>query len=258
MRRLALTSALLATALLGGGIARGELVQRGDLRLAFDGGFAPNALPRERAAPVTVSLSGSVATTDGSRPPQLRLISIAINRYGRLSTRGLPTCPPGQLEQTSTRTALSRCRGALVGHGHFGANIDFPDRTPFPVEGRIVAFNSRSHGRPAILLHIYGWSPVQATIVLTFKITHPRSGDFGTVLSTRIPRIASDLGYVTDIDLTFGRRYRFEGRRRSFLSARCAAPAGFPGAIFAFAKGSFSFANGQRLTTTLARDCRVR
>jgi hypothetical protein len=257
VRRRVLTFAVVAAALLGAGIARGELVQSGDLRLAFNGGFAPHVLPRDRAAPVTLNLSGSILSVDGGRPPQVRRFSIAVNRYGSLFTRGLPVCHPGQLEATSTRGALSRCGGALVGHGRFTAILDFPNGL-FPVEGEALAFNGRVGDRPAILMHIYASRPAQATVVLIFKISHPRRGRFGSVFSTTIPKIASDLGYVTSMHLSFDRRYRFAGRPRSFLSARCAAPSGFPGTIFTLARGRFVFANGQQLTTTLTRDCRVR
>ena len=47
------------------------------LRVAFEAKLLPNALPRERNAPVTVHLAGAIRTTDGSTPPQLREISIA-------------------------------------------------------------------------------------------------------------------------------------------------------------------------------------
>lgn len=258
MKRLTLTAVLcIAIVLLGAGAARAECEKRGDLLLCFDGRFAPHALPRDHNAPVTVRLTGSVKTANSARPPQLRSISVAINRHGRLDTRGLPTCFPAQLEQTSTRSAMARCRDALVGRGKFKANIDFPNDT-FPVRGTMRAFNSRVHGRRVILLHIHGSKPVEATVVLTFRISHPRRGTFGTVLSTKIPKIAADLGYVTDISLVFGRRYRFDGKRRSFISASCSAPVGFPGALFDFARGSFTFANGQVLQPTLSRDCRVR
>jgi hypothetical protein len=258
MRRLAFTAVLCAAALIAAGTAYGELAQQGSLRLSFDGRFSPHALPRDRAAPVTVSLDGSISTTDGSSPPRLRSISIAVNRHGRVSTRGLPVCLPARLEQTSSATALSRCRGALVGHGRFEAGVEFSDRAPFPVEGRMLAFNGRVDGRPAILMHIYGSRPIRASVVLVFRISHPRHGEFGTVLSTRIPKIAADAGYVTAISFSFGRRYRYAGTERSFLSASCAAPAGFPGALFAFARGSFGFENGQTVPITLARDCLVR
>lgn len=257
MRSRAFIGSALAMALLAAGAAHAELAQRGNLRLAFDARFSPHSLPRDRDVPVTVMLSGSIRTIDGSRPPQLRTMSIAVNRYGRLSTRGLPVCAAQRLQSTSSEVALAACRRSLVGKGRFGANVDFPE-LKFPVQGRMLAFNTRRAGRPAIALHIYGTNPVEATVVLIFKISHPDRGRYGTVLTTRIPRIAADLGYVTDLSLVFGRRYRHRGEARSFLSARCAAPAGFPGTLFNFAKGSFSFANGQTVTTALVRDCLVR
>lgn len=256
MKRLA--SITLLCALLGAGLAGAESKVEDGLRLSFDARFSPHALPRDRDAPVRIDVSGAVRTVDGSRPPQLRRITIAVNRYGRLFTRGLPSCDPGVLESTSSAVAMQRCRRALVGRGRFGANVDLPSLAPFPVEGRMLAFNGRVGKRRVILLHIYGSNPIEATVVLTFKIKRSRRGKFGTVLTTKIPRIASDLGYVTDVSLTFARRYRFRGEPRSFISARCAAPAGFPGAIFSFARGSFDFAGGKRVTTTLVRDCLVR
>jgi hypothetical protein len=256
MRRIVVLT-ITASLLLGAGLARAELTQRGDLRLDFDGHFAPKILPRDRDAPVSVLIGGSVSSVHGGRPPGLRKISIAVNRYSKVYTRGLPACEPGILQSTSTAEALERCRPALVGSGHFGAIVDFSN-DQFPVRGRILAFNSGSPRHPRLLLHIYNANPAKTTIVLKFAITHPKKGDFGTVFTARIPEIASDLGYVTDISLNFDRQYRYLGKPRSFLSARCAAPAGFGGGPFAFAKGRFDFASGQRLGITLTRVCQVR
>lgn len=258
MKRFALIAVLLAAALFGAAVARGEIFGGDGLFVSFGGGFTPSSLPRERDVPVTVRLNTAIKTGDGSRPPRLRRISFAVNRYGRITTRGLPACRPALLESTDSQTALTRCRGALVGRGRFGANVELPNRPPFPVEGRMLAFNGRARGRPVILLHIAGSRPVKITVVLSFSVRHPKRGKFGTILSTRIPRLASDLGYVTDVSLVFKRRYRYRGKRYSFLSARCAAPAGFPGAIFSFTRGTFSFAGGKRIVTTLTRDCTVR
>jgi hypothetical protein len=258
MRRLAVIGLLLATVLFGVALARAEIAGDGDLFVSFGGGFTPRTLPRDRDAPVTVRLITSIKTADGTRPPQLRRISFAVNRYGRISTKGLPVCRPGLLESTDSQAALARCRRALVGRGQFAANVEFPNRAPFPVHGQVLAFNGEAHGRPTILLHIHGSTPVEVTVVLTFTIRHPARGKFGTVLSTTIPRLASDLGYVTDVSLKFSRKYRYRGKELSFLSARCAAPSGFPGAIFSFTRGTFTFAGGKRIVTTLTRDCLVR
>jgi hypothetical protein len=258
MRRLLLAVALLLAASIAATVARAELIQEGNLRVSFQAKLSPRSLPRERPAPVTVSLGGSVRTADGSRPPQLRKITVAVNRAGRISSGGLPICTAPELQQTSTEAALARCRPALVGRGRFAVNVDFPDAPLIPAQGRLLAFNSRVQRRPAMLLHLYGSSPVRATFVLPFRIAHRRNGDYGTVFSTEIPELASDLGYVTDISMAIGRKYRVDGEQRSFMSASCAAPAGFPGAIFKLARATFIFANGQRLTTGLARDCVVR
>jgi hypothetical protein len=78
------------------------------------------------------------------------------------------------------------------------------------------------------------------------------------VLSTTIPTLAGGVGSVTDLALRIGRRYRDHGTPRSYISASCAAPPGFPGAVFSFARGSFFFAGGKKAVATLTRVCRVR
>lgn len=175
MRRLLPTVAVLAAALIGAGFASGELAQSGNLRLAFNGGFEPRLLPRDRLAPVSFDLSGSIAGVDGASPPPVRSLSIAVNRYGRISTRGLPVCLRGRLQQTSTQEALARCRPALIGRGRFTANVDFSNGA-FAEEGAALAFNGRAGRHPAVLVQIHGDAPVEATIVLVFKISHPRQG----------------------------------------------------------------------------------
>jgi hypothetical protein len=257
MRRIGIAIALLLV-LSAAAAARGEIFQKGSLRVTFDTRLLPRALPRERLAPVTVKLDGAVSTVDSTRPPQLRELSLAFNRAGRITVEGLPRCTAAELQQTSSEAALAACRSALVGHGRFGAAVDFPDAPQIPAQGRVLVFNSRIKGRPAMLLHLYGSSPVRAAFVLPFLIDRSRSGELGTLFSTRIPQLASDLGYVTDIELSIGRTYRYRGERRSFISASCAAPAGFPSAVFELAKATFVFAGGQRLSGRILRDCKVR
>ena len=257
-RRLAIPALIAIAALLCAGLAAAELSQKGNLRLQFSGHIAPKKLPRTGAAPVKIRVSGAISTADGERPPELKKISIAFNRRGHVSTEGLPVCDPAELEQTTSKGAREVCGGALVGRGDFKANVALPGRASFPVTGDILAFNSSKNGNPALLLHIYGSNPVQLVFVLTFRIVRVHQGEFGTIFVAHIPRIAAELGYVTNIDLTFARRYMYEGERRSFLSAGCAAPPGIPAGIFKLARGSFSFDNGQRISLSLARNCWVR
>lgn len=257
MRRLVIAAVLLACLPAGVAAAR-QFAQQGTLRVAFEAELLPHALPRERNAPVTVHLSGAIRTTDGSTPPQLREISIAMNRAGVVSAKGLPSCQAPELQQTSTEAALAACRGALVGRGHFAAHVDFVGTAVFPARGTVLVFNSSTKNRPGLLLHLYGSSPVRAAFVLPFKITRKSKGRFGTVFTTHIPRLASDKGYVTDIDLSIGRTYSYQGSKRGFISASCAAPAGFTSVPYELAKATFTFSSDQKLATRLPGDCSVR
>lgn len=255
-RYIGLGLVLLAVALATAGLARGEIAQKDNVRLAFDVKVSPHALPRDRPVPVSATFSGEVTAVNGAAPPRVRRLTVAFNRHGIVSTRGLPTCSPGQLQSVTTATALARCRGALLGRGRFDAHVEFPT-TGFAVQGRALAFNARRGRRQEILLHVFVSRPVQAALVLVMKVTHPSRGQFGTVLSTAVPKLAGGAGYLTGIELTIDRRYRFRGRTRSYISASCSAPAGFSTASFTLARGSFEFANGQHASLALTRTCRV-
>jgi hypothetical protein len=257
-RRLLIPILLIFAGLLGAGLARAELSQVGNVRISFSGNFSPHALPRDRLAPVTIEMKGAIGTTDGTHPPVVRRIEFAINRHGLLSTRGLPACSGPLLQSTSTETALERCHPALVGRGSFGAEVELSGNSRVLASGRMLAFYGKSNGRRALLLHLYITAPVRATFVLPLTISQRGNDLFGTVLSAKIPSLAGGLGSVTKIDLTVGRTYTYRGQRRSFISASCPAPSGFPGAIFSLARGSFYFADGKKIQTTLSRDCRVR
>lgn len=255
--RLVIPVLLMLAVLLGAGAARGELSQKGNLRISFDGDFTPRTLPRERPAPITVDVEGAIGTTDGSRPPALQRFEIELNRAGRVSTRGLPTCSMPLLQSTTSEAALARCRSAVVGRGRFSAAVESGGKL-IPAGGRILAFNGTFRGGPAVLLHFYAAVPARVTLIMPLALTRKPKGEFGTVLETKIPVLAGGLASITKIDLKIGREYGYRGNRLSFISASCAAPAGFPGALFTFARGSFHFVDGRTIVTTLTRDCRVR
>lgn len=242
--------------LLGIAAAQGELRQVGEVRINFSGGFSPHSLPRDRPAPLRVHVNGAISTVDGTHPPALRKLVVELNRNGRISTAGLPVCTSARLQSTTTKAAKARCGGAIVGHGRFSADVAFP--TPFPAAGAMVAFNGRHGGHPALLLHLHGTAPVQTTFVLPLTISHRPKGRFGTVLSAQIPTLANGIGSISEIDLTIGRNYTYRGQRRSFISAACATLPGLTIGIFPLARGSFYFADGKKIVTTLTRNCRVR
>lgn len=254
-RRLVTLALLLIAAGVLATAARAEIVQSGDVRVSFQAGFTPTALPRQRPAPITVNFEGRISTTDGSHPPALQRLRVALNSAGRIDTRGLPRCRTAALQATSSDLALARCRRALVGKGTFVAQL--PVERQLLVGGRALVFNGTVDGRPGMLIHIYVSNPVRLTLVIPIRISR-HAGRFGTVLTTTVPKLAGGSASIVALKLKIGRRFSVGGQRRSYLSAACAAPAGFPGAVFPFARSSFSFADGRTMHTVLSRSCRVR
>ncbi len=237
--------------------ASAELTQRGDLFVSFSGGIDPGALPRHSPAPIAVRVAGRIRTLHGHRPPSLRRMTIAINRGGRLDTRGLPICRPSRIESTTSKVALAVCGGALVGSGSFAARTAFPEQPASPTRGRILAFNSRSGGQRTILAHAYGSDPVPISRLIVFRIRRGH-GAYGTVLTATLPESLIHWGILKRISLSLHRLFTYRGRVHSYLSAACEAPPGFHSASFSFAHAAMTFADGRTLSSTLTRSCRVR
>jgi|SRR5215203_3986558 len=256
-RRAALVAIAVISLFAGAAAAGAELTERGDLFVKFDGGIAPQALPRASRAPIAIRVAGTVRTLSGERPPALRQITIAVNRGGSLDASGLPTCRKSQIEARSTEQAMQVCGSALVGTGHYEAAIAFPEQIAFPLQGPILAFNAVVDGKEAILAHVYGTDPFPATRIITFRIRRSR-GTFGTVLVGALPPSLNRYGYLKEIDLRLHRTFTYRGRARSYLGAQCAAPSGFQIGVFAFARVSMAFEDGRKLSSTLIRSCRVR
>jgi hypothetical protein len=238
--------------------AWGVTVKSGKVFVQFNADFSPHSLPRQVAAPIEVTIKGAITTSDGSHPPPLQRLVVELNRNGRLYTKGLASCSAALLQSTSSSEANARCGRARVGRGSFSADIALGGNKPVISTGRLLAFNGRRAGKPALLLHFFGGVPVRFTLVVPLRIGHHKDGNFGTVLRARIPKLANGFGSITQIDLSLGRRWSFAGKRRSYLSAACMAPKGFGGGPFSFARASFQFEDRREVRTTLTRSCRVR
>lgn len=257
MRRAGLLAAVLLVAL-GVGAAQAEVERKGDVIVSFDGGISPQALPREGVAPVAVSVDSTVKSAAGATPPaQLRTIAIGINRAGRIFDRGLPTCRVRKIQPATIGAAKRICGDAIVGHGHVRVLVDLPNQPAFTFVGPLLVFHAKHHGGERHLLaQVYGRKPPSA-FVIDFRISEAK-GTFGTVIKTTLPAPARKWAYVTHFDMKLRRTYVYGGRVRSFVSAGCAAPEGFPGAVFPFARANFGFAGGKHVTATLVRSCSVR
>lgn len=246
--------ALVALAVIAATPSRGDVVQRGGVRVGLESELRPRTLPRAGTAPVSVRLEGRVVPVGDGLPPRLSTLRIAINRHGSLDPTALPACRLGQIRSSSTEYALAVCGRARVGQGHFSAKVAIPGQSPFPSWGHVVAFNGRYRGGPAILAHVYGTRPAPTSFTLPMRIG-PARGTFATLITASLPRVATNRAYVTGLSMTLGGPGVAHG---AYLRAGCPAPAGFPGASFALARASFEFAGGPTVSSTAVRGCKAR
>ena len=255
--RLLLASALLALAV-GASISNATVLQTGNLRLTLLSQVQPHILPRHEQAPIAVFLSGHVDTVDKGVPPQLRGLTIRINRHGSLRSEGLPVCDISQIQPSSTERAVEACGPAVIGSGQFWAHIVLSGQDPYPTHGRLLVFNGRVKGRPAVLAHIYTANPFATSFVIPFVINRIRGGGtYGTRLSASLPQALGTWGFVDRIKLTLRRKYRFRGEAKSFFNANCPAPKGTRSSVFELAQADFTF-GGKKLRLGVNKSCGVK
>lgn len=238
------------------GLAHGERSQRGNLIASLDSQFSPLKLPRHQLAPVTVSISGSVSSADGSTLPRVKQIELDLAGSSLFFTRGLPTCPLSKIHNVNNALALARCRPALVGRGRMDGQVFVEHQHPFAINAQLLAFNGRQGGAQAIWVHAYAPSP-PISFVIPF-VVHNRSGHFGTELLAKMPGSVGAAPHAAEFALTVGRRFRYGGVLRSYLNASCPAPRHFTAGFFAFARVTYTLAGGQQAGTEAVRSCRVR
>jgi len=244
---LAIAALLVAVA----GSANAAQVRVGTLVLTADGGFEPRVLPRRAYAPIRFQGRAEIRTTDGSVPPAVQRIRLEFDRDGRLTTAGLPSCPPQQIEGATVEQARAACGSAIVATGHAGAAIIVPGQQRVDVRSPLTAFNGpRIDGNATLVAHAETSFPARQTYVVVIPIER-RSGTYRYRVTIDVPPIAAGYGALTHIDGTIGRRYRAGGAERSYISARCS-----DGILQT--QGLVSFADGSVVSGSLFKPCRAR
>lgn len=208
----------------------------GNIEFRGEGKFSPTALPKKKAAPVSLLITGGVKTKDGSHPPALREVIVETDKNGTVEVKGYPTCKSGQLQSTTTAAAKKACKPAIIGEGTTDVSINFPDQAPVPVNSELVMFNGGVKGGVTTLyIHAYITLPVPAAIVTTVKIKKIKKGRYGLLSTASIPVIASGSGSVTDFKLKIDKKYSYKGRKLSVLNLKCT-----DGKVMARAEGVFA------------------
>jgi hypothetical protein len=239
-------------------LASAATIQSEGLRITALAQIKPYKLPRDRPAPIAVFVAGHLENSKGGIPPQLRRMTVDVNRHGLLQSKGLPVCPVKRIQPATTQRALSQCGSAVIGSGQFWARIVLPEQGAYRTQGKLLIFNGREGKRPLLLAHIYTSHPFNSSFVIPFSIKRIHNDSYGTRLAASLPEALGDWGYLDRIKLTLKRKYTWHGKHLSYFNAACPADRGAKRAGFALAYATFHFAGRKPMAATVNKTCGVR
>jgi hypothetical protein len=213
--------------------------------------ISPRALPAHAGAPVEVSSTTRIKTTDGSPPPTLKELVFVFDRHGSIDTRGLAVCTMAKLAETTPATARQRCRGAIVGEGVGRAEVNLPGRPPVQISSPLTFFNAPPvAGMPSLIVHAYETVPAPKTVLVPFPIERVKNGRYGFQAKIPVPEIAEGFGAATLAKATIGATWKRGGKTVGYANARCAG-----GRLQVH--GTITFTDGSFFPGTLTSPCHV-
>lgn len=251
-KRLSISTAIAIGTLIAAAGALAIVLHAGDLVIHAEGGFSPTTLPKTHNAPITLHGGGSLSTLSGDLPPILKTISIEFDRHGAVDTQGLEVCRSGELQSTDVPAARRACPGAIVGKGAGQAIVAFPEQIPIHISSPITLFNGPpKDGQPTVLAHAFTTVPVPTTFIVPIVIETIHNGVYGYRTEATIPKIAGGSGIPIAGHLKIGKKWKYKGKDRSYVSARCET-----GRLQA--RGKFSFDDGSFLSGSFVKKCHAR
>ena len=218
---------------------------------AIDVKIGPKKLSKTQFTPATLEVTTKVtnATTKGNVPFPATRVVVDFAKPVKLFTKGLPTCTASKLQNVSTDVAKQNCKGAIIGSGKAAALLPVGE-TIFPVNQVVTAFNGvPKGGKPTVLLHTYGTTPIQTTLVLNGVVSNYNKQGYGPRLDVEVPLIAGGAGALTDFNVKIDKKWKYKGNSVSFISAKC------PNNKKLKARGAFTFLDGETITALSNQSC---
>jgi hypothetical protein len=212
---------------------------------------SPKALYKKTASPATLSVEVKTGTTtaiNGVPSPAVHDV-IDFDQNLSLATKGLPTCTAAKLQNTSTKVAEQLCGSAKIGSGS-AITLLPTSSTVFTEPTTVTAFNGAPQGgKPVVLLHAYGVSPIQTTLVLVGTVSDYGKEGYGPRLDVTIPPIGGGSGAITDFKVKINKTWTYKGKKTSFVSAKC------PASKKLKSRGAFTYGDGTTIDASSTQAC---
>jgi hypothetical protein len=207
-----------------------------------NGTISPSKLPKTKRVPASLTFGTGPHTATGEPLSPARRAQVFFDDEIAIFSRGLPTCSVSRINGRSTTAAKNACGSAQIGGGSASANVGGVN---VPVV--VTAFNGTNK---TILLH--SAPAIGSPVVLVGKLKSA-SGDFGILLDVDEPPLAGGVGVLISFRAKVRKIYRFQGKLRSFITAKCG-----DGNRKLNYKAQFSYANGSSASATDTQNCTVR
>jgi hypothetical protein len=218
---------------------------------SIDSQIRPKKLSKTKFTPATLEVTTlTTSTTDPSGVPVPAVhATIDFDRNAKLYTKGLPTCESGKLQNQSTEAAEQACGNAKIGTGHALAYLK--SGRVYEVPQTVTAFNGvPKGGKPTILLHTYGTTPLQVSLVLEGTVSNYNKEGYGPRLDLDIPLIAGGTGALKEFNVKIDKKWRYKGEQRTFISAKC------PNSKKLKSRGTFTYRDNEALTAVSKQSCK--
>ncbi|MEZ5076555.1 MAG: hypothetical protein R2725_03830 [Solirubrobacterales bacterium] len=212
----------------------------------------PNKLYKKKLTPTALEVTTALSTATAANgvPIPTTNVQIDLDKNATIYTKGVPTCNAGKLQNVSTEIAERECKKAIVGKGTATALLPVGNQV-FTVEQTVTAFNGKPKGKkPVVLLHSYGTTPIQTTLVLTAVVGQYNKQGYGLRLNITVPLIANGAGALTRFNVTINKKYKYKGKRRSYVLAKC------PKNKQLKVRSVFKFLDGQTTDPTYKQRCK--
>ncbi|MFN8216640.1 MAG: hypothetical protein U0R71_08590 [Solirubrobacterales bacterium] len=246
----AATAAIVASAAIAGPSGSAVTAADGNAQ-AVGSVLKPKQLYKKQFTPaaleVTTRLSNS--TTSNGVPIPTTNVVIDFDKNAKVFAKGYPTCQASKLQNVSTEVARRECKKAIIGQGNAEALLPVGGQV-FTVKQEVTAFNGvPKGGKPVILLHSYGTTPVQTALVLTGVVSNYNKEGYGPRLDVEVPLIAGGAGALTYFNVTVDKKYTYKGKKVSYIQAKC------PASKKLKTRSVFKFRDGQTANPTYQSSC---
>jgi hypothetical protein len=210
---------------------------------------SPKGLYKKKASPASLYVDVETGTTEGSGVPKPAVHDVIdFDKNLSLATKGLPTCTASQLQNTTTEAAEQACGDAKIGSG---TNVTLlPLGSLYKEPTTVTAFNGAPQGgQPVVLLHAYGTSPIQTTLVLVGKVSNYGKEGYGPRLDVTVPPIAGGAGVITSFKVKIQKTWTYKGKKMSFVNAKC------PASKKLKFRGAFTYSDNVTINATSSQSC---